>query len=161
MMSRIALPGTRYLDGYLAAMKGLGLRPPVPPMEAAAPSVGLEVVHRLDHHRGPAGPGRPSRFDHRAERQQRDRGDQRADPAGIRIPRDLAVITYDDELAELCEIPLTAVSPPKRLVGTQAAELLLDRIADARARAGDPSYPAETSRHLGLVPDLVLRRSTP
>src|SRR5438270_407163 len=38
MMSRIALPGTRYRDGYLAAMKGLGLRPPVPPMEAAPPS---------------------------------------------------------------------------------------------------------------------------
>ncbi len=161
MMSRIALPGTRYLDGYLAAMKGLGLRPPVPPMEAAAPVsdsksfiASITTVVRLV---------RAGRADSIIV--QNDSSAIEVISAlvqqGIRIPRDLAVITYDDELAELCEIPLTAVSPPKRLVGTQAAELLLDRIADARARAGDPSYPAETSRHLGLVPDLVLRRSTP
>ncbi|MEW9534694.1 substrate-binding domain-containing protein, partial [Microbispora sp. NPDC049125] len=33
---------------------------------------------------------------------------------GIRVPSDLAVVTYDDEVAELCDPPLTAVRPLRR-----------------------------------------------
>lgn len=33
---------------------------------------------------------------------------------GVRVPEDLALVTYDDEVAELSEVPLTAVAPPSR-----------------------------------------------
>ncbi|MFC7622153.1 substrate-binding domain-containing protein [Microlunatus sp. GCM10028923] len=156
MMNRHAKPGTRYRDGYLAAMRSLGLPLPTPPMESVEESrpfaeairslVRLVRAGRAD---GIIIQNDSSAIDVvRALLQE-----------GIRIPRDLAVIAYDDELAELCEIPLTAVSPPKRLVGARALERLLHKIAAAGEPAGD--RVPEPSWHLGLVPELVLRDSTP
>src|SRR5699024_662493 len=48
--------------------------------------------------------------------------------SGLSIPGDLAMVSYDDEGAEFAEIPLTAVSPPKRRLGRLAAEILLHRL---------------------------------
>ncbi|MFF0312261.1 substrate-binding domain-containing protein [Streptosporangium sp. NPDC004379] len=69
--------------------------------------------------------------------------------AGLAVPGDLAVVSYDDEIAELAEVPLTAVSPPKRHLGRQAAELLLRRL-------GEPDLPRHQIR---LRPGVVVRRS--
>ncbi|GAA0804893.1 GntR family transcriptional regulator [Spirilliplanes yamanashiensis] len=69
---------------------------------------------------------------------------------GMRAPGDLAVITYDDEVAELGDPPLTAVAPPKEQVGATAAELLLRRIDGG---AGVPVQRVE------LQPRLIVRAS--
>lgn len=70
--------------------------------------------------------------------------------AGIRIPEDLAVVSYDDELADLAEVPLTAVAPAKHRMGKMAAEILLRRLAE-----GD-DCPIHQVR---LRPRLVVRES--
>ncbi|MET9375246.1 substrate-binding domain-containing protein [Streptomyces sp. NPDC002992] len=70
--------------------------------------------------------------------------------AGLRVPEDLALISYDNEFADVAETPLTAVSPPKFQVGRLAAQILLRRLAD-----GDAS-PLHQVR---LRPRLVVRAS--
>ncbi|WP_029150124.1 substrate-binding domain-containing protein [Microbacterium indicum] len=72
---------------------------------------------------------------------------------GLSIPGDLSVVAYDDEVAALAAVPLTAVSPPKRDVGWAAVGMLFDRVSTTPERA-------LTSRHLTLRPNLVSRRST-
>lgn len=67
---------------------------------------------------------------------------------GLTVPERLAVISYDDEVASLAEVPLTAISPPKEEVGQVAAELLLRRIAGTT-----------TPRRVELQPRLVMRSS--
>ncbi|MFJ2957518.1 substrate-binding domain-containing protein [Streptomyces sp. NPDC087270] len=52
---------------------------------------------------------------------------------GLRVPEDLALVTYDDEVAELSDVPLTAVAPPKQAVGAWALDLALRRRADPSA----------------------------
>ncbi|MFJ5869354.1 GntR family transcriptional regulator [Streptomyces parvus] len=47
---------------------------------------------------------------------------------GLSVPGDLAVVAYDDEVTEVGDIPLTAISPPKEEVGALAAQLLLGRM---------------------------------
>ncbi|MGW4053723.1 substrate-binding domain-containing protein [Streptomyces sp. NPDC004779] len=69
---------------------------------------------------------------------------------GLRVPEDLAVVTYDDEVAELSDVPLTAVAPPKRAVGAWAVELL-------RRRLADPTAPLA---ELLLRPELRVRASS-
>ncbi|MFC9692064.1 LacI family DNA-binding transcriptional regulator [Kribbella sp. NPDC056951] len=69
---------------------------------------------------------------------------------GIAIPGDLSVISYDDEVADLSDVPLTAVSPAKLDVGRLAVETL-------RARLADPDSPR---RQISLIPRLVVRDST-
>ncbi len=50
---------------------------------------------------------------------------------GIRVPEDMSVIGYDNiELAEYFSPPLTTVHQPKRRVGKNAFEILLERIKD-------------------------------
>ncbi len=50
---------------------------------------------------------------------------------GIRVPEDISVIGYDNiELAEYFSPPLTTVHQPKRRVGKNAFEILLERIKD-------------------------------
>jgi DNA-binding LacI/PurR family transcriptional regulator len=70
--------------------------------------------------------------------------------AGISVPGELSVISYDDEVADLSDIPLTAVSPAKFEVGRLAVETLRARLAD----------PASPRRQISLVPHLVVRNST-
>lgn len=52
---------------------------------------------------------------------------------GLRVPDDLALVSYDDETADLADVPLTAVAPPKFRVGRMAAEVLLRRLAEGDA----------------------------
>ena len=68
---------------------------------------------------------------------------------GVRVPEDLAVVTYDDEVAELNDVPLTAVAPPKRAVGAWAVELI-------RRRLTEPEPPLA---ELLLRPELRVRAS--
>ncbi|MFD6886721.1 substrate-binding domain-containing protein [Streptomyces sp. NPDC059957] len=70
---------------------------------------------------------------------------------GVRVPEDLAVITYDDEVAELADVPLSAVAPAKREVGARAAGMLLDRLEDLGAGREGPR------QHLDLLPRLTIR----
>ncbi|WP_258066918.1 substrate-binding domain-containing protein [Arthrobacter sp. GMC3] len=70
--------------------------------------------------------------------------------AGVRIPQDLALVSYDDELADLAEVPLTAVSPAKHRMGRMAAEILMRRLIE-----GD-DCPIHQVR---LRPRLVVRDS--
>ncbi|WP_335934296.1 substrate-binding domain-containing protein [Streptomyces sp. PTD5-9] len=75
---------------------------------------------------------------------------QRLAELDVRVPDDLALIAYDDEVAGLADIPLTAVAPPKRDVGRHATELLVDRLG---REEGTPR------RHLTLLPQLRVRDS--
>ncbi|MFF4099451.1 substrate-binding domain-containing protein [Streptomyces sp. NPDC001903] len=75
---------------------------------------------------------------------------------GVRVPEDLAVITYDDEVAELADVPLSAVAPAKREVGARAAGLLLDRLTATGAGTGGEEGPRQ---HVELLPRLTIRSS--
>ncbi|MEV0622033.1 GntR family transcriptional regulator [Nonomuraea sp. NPDC050404] len=68
---------------------------------------------------------------------------------GLRVPDDLALVAYDDDVVDLTDPPLTAVAPPKPEVGALAAELLLRRIDD----------PASPAHRIELQPRLVIRSS--
>lgn len=78
----------------------------------------------------------------------------RLQACGVRVPDDLALIAYDDEVAGLSDVPLTAVAPPKHAVGDLAARLLLQRLAERRG--GRRPGPRQ---HLELLPELRIRRS--
>lgn len=68
---------------------------------------------------------------------------------GLTVPDDLALVAYDDEIADLADIPLTAVAPPKHLLGRTAAETLLRRL-------GEPGL----ARHRILLrPSITVRQS--
>ncbi|MFE3458564.1 LacI family DNA-binding transcriptional regulator [Nocardiopsis aegyptia] len=71
---------------------------------------------------------------------------------GLRVPEDLAVVAYDDELAEHAAVPLTAVTAPRRELGREALRLLVGR-ADPEGRSGPP-------RHVQLLPRLTVRASS-
>ncbi|MFJ3673290.1 substrate-binding domain-containing protein [Streptomyces sp. NPDC090106] len=71
---------------------------------------------------------------------------------GLRVPEDMALIAYDDEIAGLADVPLTAVAPPKQELGEQAAHMLLDRLSERGS-----GLPV---RQTYLQPRLVLRGST-
>ncbi|MEU0834697.1 substrate-binding domain-containing protein [Streptomyces sp. NPDC056231] len=75
---------------------------------------------------------------------------QRLAELGVRVPDDLALIAYDDEVAALADTPLTAVAPPKRDVGRHATGLLVERLGEG---GGAPR------RHLTLLPQLRVRDS--
>jgi len=68
---------------------------------------------------------------------------------GVRVPENFALVAYDDELAAIADVPLTAIAPPKQAIGEAAANLLLRRIADL-------SSPRS---HLDLLPELRVRAS--
>lgn len=69
---------------------------------------------------------------------------------GGRVPDDLAIVSYDDEIADIAQVPLTAVAPPKHRIGRMAAEALLQRL-----REGD-ACPLHQIR---VRPRLVIRES--
>lgn len=83
-------------------------------------------------------------------------GDRQAAPleiaarrAGLRVPEDLALVAYDDEIADVADIPLTAVAPPKELLGRIAADLLLRRL----------DQPDPIRHRILLRPSIVVRQS--
>jgi LacI family transcriptional regulator len=64
--------------------------------------------------------------------------------AGVRVPRDVAVVGFDDIFpASLCDPPLTTVHQPIRLLGERACERLIDRIADPSLRRKVELLPTE------------------
>ncbi|WP_024818611.1 substrate-binding domain-containing protein [Arthrobacter sp. 31Y] len=71
----------------------------------------------------------------------------------LRVPEDFAIVSYDDEIAALGAVPLTAVAPPKYDVGHQALVMCLNRIG---GRRGSTS----ALQRVNLSPALVVREST-
>ncbi|MGP3970632.1 substrate-binding domain-containing protein [Streptomyces sp. 6N223] len=59
---------------------------------------------------------------------------ERARDRGLAVPDELAVVSYDDEVAAASDPPLTAVRPDKHRLGALAAELALARAAASEAR---------------------------
>ena len=71
--------------------------------------------------------------------------------AGFAVPRDLAIVGYDDlDIARFTNPPLTTIAQPKKEVGARAVSMLVDRIS---RKSGPPS-------RLLLPPELIVRRST-
>ncbi|MEU4364723.1 substrate-binding domain-containing protein [Promicromonospora sp. NPDC023987] len=94
---------------------------------------------------------------------------EQAQERGMRVPADLAVVAYDDEVAALADPPLTAVRPPRAAIGAGAVELLTRRLGITRAdgdgtRDGggsDPATGADRPVHrIELSPHLIVRAST-
>lgn len=74
--------------------------------------------------------------------------------AGIRVPREISVIGFDDvPMATLCQPSLTTIHQPLRDMGRVAAATLLEQIRDEQQH--DPG-PAVLTVH----PHLVVRKST-
>jgi len=71
--------------------------------------------------------------------------------ARLSVPDDLAVITFEDDVAGDAEVPLTAVVPPRFEVGRLAVQLVL------RAAELGPEAPVT---HALLAPRVVQRQST-
>ena len=67
---------------------------------------------------------------------------------GIRIPGELALVSYDDEIASVASIPMSAIAPPKHALGRIGLQQLLDRVRNG---------PATPVHHLTLLPTLVVR----
>jgi DNA-binding LacI/PurR family transcriptional regulator len=70
---------------------------------------------------------------------------------GIRVPDDLAIVAYDDDVARFGDPAITAVRPPKQFVGREAVNLLV-----ARLEAGS-NRPAHRVK---LSPELHVRDSS-
>ncbi|PFG45831.1 LacI family transcriptional regulator [Vibrio sp. ES.051] len=69
---------------------------------------------------------------------------------GIKVPDDVSVIGYDNiELAEYFSPPLTTIHQPKRRVGKNAFEILLERIKDKE----------HEKRVFEMQPELVIRNT--
>ncbi|GAB3818166.1 substrate-binding domain-containing protein [Tessaracoccus terricola] len=69
---------------------------------------------------------------------------------GLRVPADIAMVSYDDETADLAAVPLTAVAPAKYQLGKLAADIIVRRLR------GGESAPMEQVK---LRPTLVIRES--
>jgi len=71
---------------------------------------------------------------------------------GFRVPHDIAVVGYDDIVfSAAAAIPLTSVRQPSRQMGTAAASLLIDEIADPGGFR---------PRSIVYEPQLIVRAST-
>jgi LacI family transcriptional regulator len=74
----------------------------------------------------------------------------------LRLPRDLAMIGFDDlELAPLLDTPLTAVRQPALELGRSAARMLFEMIHHAR----DVGTDTKLERRIVLPTELILRAS--
>ena len=71
---------------------------------------------------------------------------------GISIPRDLAVVGYDDvEFASMLSTPLTTIRQPKYELGRTAAELFLDEVRNPTSHQ---------HKHVVYQPELIVRESS-
>ncbi|MEU4269871.1 substrate-binding domain-containing protein [Streptomyces sp. NPDC026092] len=68
----------------------------------------------------------------------------------IQVPGDVAIVAYDDEVAGLADIPLSAVAPAKYEVGASAVELLVRRL----------DQPDAPRHRLFVLPQLRARSSS-
>ncbi|MDT0144716.1 substrate-binding domain-containing protein [Microbacterium sp. PRC9] len=76
---------------------------------------------------------------------------QQARDHGWAIPEDLAIVAYDDEVAESAEPAITALRPPKQQVGRLAVETMVARLSEGARRPVQRVY---------LLPELLPRAST-
>jgi LacI family transcriptional regulator len=73
------------------------------------------------------------------------------DEAGLRCPADMSVVGFNDmPFIDMLRPPLTTIAFPHYQVGTEAAQLLLERLNGG----------AELVRVLRLAPELIIRGST-
>jgi LacI family transcriptional regulator len=73
--------------------------------------------------------------------------------AGIRVPREVSVVGFDDvQIATICQPPLTTIHQPLRAMGRVAAATLLEQIRDDQQEV----RPEVLTVH----PHLVVRKST-
>lgn len=75
---------------------------------------------------------------------------QRAMDRDLRVPADLSVLSYDDEVAGLFRPALTAVRPPREAVGHAAMDLLVKRLTE----------PGRPVHRMAISPQLIVREST-
>ncbi|MFH9423055.1 substrate-binding domain-containing protein [Streptomyces sp. NPDC017529] len=172
-------------EGYAAALRALGVRGPRPVIGSVPADRDPEGFERaVQELRSAVSSGAAT-----AALVHNDvdaiRMVQRLAELGVRVPRDLALVAYDDEVAALADTPLTAVAPPKREVGRQAARLLLERLRERAEGAGgggtdrgmgggagvvpaagagsvpdaDPAAEPAPRRHVTLLPTLRVRAS--
>ncbi|MDT0346896.1 LacI family DNA-binding transcriptional regulator [Streptomyces litchfieldiae] len=139
-------------EGHGAAVRQLGLGTDAPVVDSGRPTLGSAEATRyydgfIEACRAGGTRAALVHSDHDAIELMR-----RMRSHGLGTPEDLALIAYDDEIASLADVPLTAVAPPKNELGEQAARLLLDRLD-----APDPS--AVPVRQLVMQPRLVIRSS--
>lgn len=69
---------------------------------------------------------------------------------GWSVPGDLAIVAYDDEVAENAEPPITALRPPRQHVGRLAVETMVGRLSDGERRPVQRVY---------VLPELRVRES--
>lgn len=75
--------------------------------------------------------------------------------AGLRVPKDVAIIGYDDiAFAAAAAVPLSSIRQPREDIGRKSAELLLSEL---RAEESGDAHRHEVVR---FTPQLVVRRST-
>ncbi|MEU2432389.1 substrate-binding domain-containing protein [Streptomyces sp. NPDC007861] len=75
---------------------------------------------------------------------------QRLRARSLSVPSDLAIVSYDDEIAGIADTPLSAVAPAKYDVGVSAVELLGLRLAE----------PSRARRRTFILPELHVRFSS-
>lgn len=75
---------------------------------------------------------------------------QRLRAHGVEIPDLSMMVAYDDEVAALADVPLSAVAPPKHAVGAAAVDLLVRRLIN----------PDRPIHHLSILPKLKVRASS-
>lgn len=153
-------------SGYAEALGALGLGEPGPVIDSVPSELdpdGFEAAVRAVHSAVASGAATAALVHNDVAAIEMV---QRLAELGVRVPGDLAVIAYDDEIAALADTPLTAVAPPKRQVGRLATELLVERLAQAAegtgAQAGGPPEGLaedDPGRHLTLLPKLRVRAS--
>jgi len=75
--------------------------------------------------------------------------------AGMQVPKEMAIIGYDDiAFAAAAAVPLSSIRQPRLAIGCRAAELLFDEIeANERELSHD-------HRQVRFTPELVVRRSS-
>ncbi|MGW5636201.1 LacI family DNA-binding transcriptional regulator [Streptomyces sp. NPDC003832] len=138
--------------GYAAAVDQLDLDPQAPAPDSGSPTLGSAEANRqydefIDQCLERGVEAALVHSDHDAIELMR-----RLRARRLRIPQDMALIAYDDEIASLADVPLTAVAPPKHEIGRQGAKMLVERLAAADPR----TVPV---RQLLIQPRLIVRSS--
>jgi DNA-binding LacI/PurR family transcriptional regulator len=75
---------------------------------------------------------------------------QQLESRGLRVPADISVIAYDDEVAEMFTPALTAIRPAREALGAAAVDLLVSRLLE----------PARPAHRVVISPQLRIRESS-
>ena len=120
-------------------------------------SVGYELTLRALQHAAGV-PGRGGRIGLFALNPQLARGVYLAlKECGLEVPRDVAVVGFDDFGADFFDPPLTTIRQNLGGIGRQAVQLLLDEMASREEHADAPNWPRKS---LQLAPELIVRNSS-